>query len=149
MPKKLDDNIFNVLPNDFLTKEVEPKYTAISLSVPKLDMTCKNDITDIIKGTGIQKMYEYKSGHSYLDNACETPNFEDASWVKFTKQKTSVSFDEDGTVVKSITFSVANGTDSMPISNGFEIVLNQPFVYTIKDRDGLPLVLGAVNNPKA
>ena len=149
VPKKLEDNIFNVLPNDFLTKEVEPKHTAISLSVPKLDMTCKNDITDIIKGTGIQKMYEHKSGHHYIDNACETPNFEDASWVKFTKQKTSVSFDEDGTVVKSITFSVGNGTDSYHPSNGYAVRLNQPFVYVIKDSNGLPLVLGAVNNPKA
>ena len=147
VPKKLEDNIFDVLPNDFLTKEVEPRHAPISLSVPKLDMACKSDITDIIKGTGIQKMYKYERGHHYIDNACETPNFEDASYVKCTKQKTSVSFDEDGTVVKSITFSVANGTDSMPTSNGFEIVLNQPFVYCIKDRDGLPLVLGAVNNP--
>ena len=110
-------------------------------------MTCKSDITDIIKGTGIQKMYEYKPGHHYIDNACETPNFEDASYVKCTKQKTSVSFDEDGTVVKSITFSLGNGMDSYHPSNGYEVVLNQPFVYTIKDRDGLPLVLGAVNNP--
>ena len=149
VPKKLEDNIFNVLPNDFLTKEVEPKYTAVSLSVPKLDMTCKSDITDIIKGTGIQKMYEHKSGHHYLDNACETPNFEDASWVKFTKQKTSVSFDEDGTVVKSITFSIGNGMDSYHPSNGYEVTLNQPFVYVIKDSNGLPLVLGAVNNPIA
>ena len=149
VPKKIEDSIYDVLPNNFLTKEVEAKYGPISLSVPKLDMTCKSDITDIIKGTGIQKMYVYKPGHSYLDNACETPNFEDASWVKFTKQKTSVSFDEDGTVVKSITFSVAHGTDAMPISNGFEIVLNQPFVYTITDSNGLPLVLGTVNNPKA
>ena len=149
VPKKLEDNIFNVLPNDFLTKEVEPKYTAISLSVPKLDMTCKSDITDIIKGTGIQKMYGYEPGHSKLDNACETPNFDDASWVKLTKQKTSVSFDEDGTVVKSITFSIGNGTDSYHPSNGYEVTLNQPFVYVIKDSNGLPLVLGTVNNPKA
>ena len=147
MAEKLEDNIFDVLPNDFLTKEVEVKRAPISLSVPKLDITCKSEITDIIKGTGIQKMYEYKSGHSYLDNACETPNFEDASYVKCTKQKTSVSFDEDGTVVKSITFSVANGTDSMPFNNGYQVALNQPFIYCIKDRDGLPLVLGAVNNP--
>ena len=147
VPKKLEDNIFDVLPNDFLTKEVEAKRAPISLSVPKLDMTCKGDITDIIKGTGIQKMYEYKPGHHYIDNACETPNFEDASYVKCTKQKTSVSFDEDGTVVKSITFSLGNGMDSYHPSNGYEVVLNQPFVYCIKDRDGLPLVLGAVNNP--
>ena len=147
VPKKLEDNIFDVLPNDFLTKEVEPRHAPISLSVPKLDMTCKGDITDIIKGTGIQKMYEYKPGHHYIDNACETPNFDDASYVKCTKQKTSVSFDEDGTVVKSITFSVANGTDSMPFNNGYQVTLNQPFIYCIKDRDGLPLVLGAVNNP--
>ena len=51
------------------------------------------------KAVGEIFRYEYKSGHSYLDNACETPNFEDASYVKCTKQKTSVSFDEDGTVL--------------------------------------------------
>ena len=150
VPKKIEDNIFDVLPNDFLTKETEEKkYGPISLSVPKLDMTCKCEITDIIKGAGIQKMYEYKSGHSYLDNACETPNFEDASWVKCTKQKTSVSFDEDGTIVRTVTFSVGNGTDSYHPSNGYAIRLNQPFVYVIKDSNGLPLVLGAVNNPIA
>ena len=144
VPKKLEDNIFDVLPNDFLTKEVEAERATISLSVPKLDMTCKSEITDIIKGAGINKMYD-ENGNRLL-NACETPQF-DRSWVKCTKQKTSVSFDEDGTVVKSITFSVASGTDSMPFNNGYEVTLNQPFVYCIKDGSGLPLVLGAVNNP--
>lgn len=144
VPKKLEDNIFSILPNDFLTKEVEVKRAPISLSVPKLDMTCKSEITDIIKGTGIQKMYDEHS--NCLLNACETPTF-DTSYVKCTKQKTSVSFDEDGTVVKSITFSIAAGTSTAPHGNGYDVVLNQPFVYCIKDRDGLPLVLGAVNNP--
>ena len=54
---------------------------------------------------------------------------------------------EDGTVVKTVTFSVGNGGQSARPGNGYEVTLNQPFVYTIKDRDGLPLVLGAVNNP--
>jgi hypothetical protein len=35
----------------------------------------------------------------------------------------------------------------MPFNNGYQVTLNQPFVYCIKDGDGLPLVLGAVNNP--
>jgi len=144
VPKKIEDNIFDVLPNDFLTKEVEVKRAPISLSVPKLDTTCKSEITDIIKGAGIQKMYD-ETGNCLL-NACETPTFE-FSWVKCTKQKTSVSFDEDGTVVKTVTFSVGNGGVSARPGNGYEVTLNQPFVYTIKDRDGLPLVLGAVNNP--
>ena len=147
VPKKIEDSIFDVLPNDFLTRETEEKeYGPISLSVPKLDMTCKCEITDIIKGAGIQKMYD-ETGNCLL-NACETPTFE-FSYVKCTKQKTSVSFDEDGTVVKTVTFSVGNGGQSARPGNGYEVTLNQPFVYVIKDSNGLPLVLGAVNNPIA
>ena len=79
-----------------------------------------------------------------LGNASEH-DFE-RSYIDYTKQKTVVSFDEDGTIVKSITFGNASGMDSYR-GNGYQVNLNQPFVYCIKDRSGLPLVLGAVNNP--
>jgi serine protease inhibitor len=75
----------------------------------------------------------------------ESPEFL-YSDIQKTKQKTTVSFDEDGTIVKTVTFSFgAAGTSTAP--GGSQVDLNQPFVYCIKDRSGLPLVLGAVNDP--
>ena len=143
MPKKIEDNIFNLVPVDFLTKEpVEKHNQPVSLSMPKFEAECKNEITDIVKGAGIEKMYE--STGNCLENAVESSGFL-YSYIQHTKQKTTVSFDEDGTVVKTITFSLgAGGTSTAP---GSDVNLNQPFVYCIKDRSGLPLVLGAIINP--
>lgn len=143
VPKKIEDNIFNLLSVDFLTKEpVEKRDQPVSLSMPKFEAECKNEITDIVKGAGIEKMYE--STGNCLENAVESSGFL-YSYIQHTKQKTTVSFDEDGTVVKTITFSLgAGGTATAP---GSDVNLNQPFVYCIKDRSGLPLVLGAITNP--
>lgn len=143
VPKKLEDSIFDLLASNFLNKEpVEKDHKPISLSMPKFELTCKNEMTDIVKGAGIVKIYD-KYGDC-LGNASER-DFE-RSYIDYTKQKTVVSFDEDGTIVKSITFGNASGMDSYR-GNGYQVNLNQPFVYCIKDRSGLPLVLGAVTNP--
>ena len=144
VPKKIEDDIFNLLSADFLTKEpVEKRNQPVSLSMPKFEAACKNDITDIVKGAGIETMYKGLPNNC-LENAVETPSFL-YSYIQHTKQKTTVSFDEDGTVVKTVTFSMgAGGMDGAP---GSDVNLNQPFVYCIKDRSGLPLVLGAITNP--
>lgn len=144
VPKKIEDDIFNLLSADFLTKEpVEKRDQPVSLSMPKFEAACKNEITDIVKGAGIETMYKGLPNNC-LENAVETPAFL-YSYIQHTKQKTTVSFDEDGTVVKTVTFSMgAGGQDSAP---GSDVNLNQPFVYCIKDRSGLPLVLGAITNP--
>lgn len=144
VPKSLEDNIFDLLPENFLTKapEEETNYRAVSLSMPKFEIECKNDISEVVKGAGIKEIYN-RDGNCLL-NAIENPSYS-YSYVKHTKQKTTVSFDEDGTVVKSVTFSMGNGAKASP--NGFDIDLDQPFVYCIKDRSGLPLVLGAITNP--
>ena len=144
VPKKIEDDIFNLLSADFLTKEqVEKRDQPVSLSMPKFEAACKNEITDIVKGAGIETMYKGMPNNC-LENAVETPSFL-YSYIQHTKQKTTVSFDEDGTVVKTVTFSMgAGGMDGTP---GSDVNLNQPFVYCIKDRSGLPLVLGAITNP--
>ena len=143
VPKKVEDSIFDLLPDDFLSKEAnEKEYRPVSLSVPKFETTCMTDISEIIKGAGINKMYDAKG--NCLTNACETPTFS-YSYIKSTRQKTQVSFNEDGTVVKSITFSIVNGGKSA--GGGYLIELNQPFVYCIKDSSNLPLVLGAITDP--
>ena len=111
--------------------------TANAFTTPEGDVITQPEF----KG-GIEKMYE--STGNCLENAVESSGFL-YSYIQHTKQKTTVSFDEDGTVVKTITFSLgAGGTSSAP---GSDVNLNQPFVYCIKDRSGLPLVLGAITNP--
>ena len=69
------------------------------------------------------------------------------SYLSYTKQKTVVSFDEDGSVVKSVTMSMENAGKAIG-EHGYHVTLNQPFVYCIKDTQGLPLVIGSVIDPR-
>ena len=147
VPKKIEDNIFDLLPDDFLFKADKHDYKSVSLYLPKMSLTCESDLLDMAKNLGVTNPYEEGSNH--LKNAFAENDEIKYSYLNYTKQKTSVSFDEDGTVVKTLTITLgAAGTDSYH-GNGYEIKLNQPFVYCIRDPKGLPLVLGSVVDPQA
>ena len=147
VPKKVTDNIFDILPDNFLLNvDSANNMHTISLSLPKFSLTCDSKLTDIVKGLGITNPYVFRSNH--LKNAFKEPEEIQYSYLVYTKQKTNVSFDEDGTVVKSLTFSMgAAGKAANPNNHAYEVQLNQPFVYCIRDRNNLPLVLGSVINP--
>ncbi len=147
VPKKIEDNIFDLLPDDFLFKADNHDWKSVSLYLPKMSLTCESDLSDMAKNLGITNPYKERSNH--LKDAFSENAFIEYSYLNYTKQKTSVSFDEDGTVVKTLTITLgAAGTDAYN-GNGYEIKLNQPFVYCIRDPNGLPLILGSVVDPQA
>ena len=149
VPKNIKDSIFELLPNNFLSNidSAENKH-AISLSLPKFSLTCDSRLTDMIKTLGVTNPYVFRSNH--LKNAFKAADDLEYSYLVYTKQKTNVSFDEDGTVVKSLTLSMgAAGKAARPMGDAYEVQLNQPFVYCIRDRQNLPLIVGSVQNPKA
>ena len=145
VPKDIKDNIFDLLPNNFLTETKEVDRAMISLSLPKFQITSSCNLEGVVNSLGITNPYVKKSNH--LRNAFAHP--EDIMWsyLTYTKQKTSVSFSEDGTVIKSIIMSMGAAGAAAPGRNGYHIELNQPFVYCIKDSQGLPLLLGTIVNP--
>ena len=145
VPKDTKDNIFDVLPEDFLNETVEVDHKMISLSLPKFKITSSCNLNNIVEQLGITYPYVKKSNH--LRNAFEKPEEIMWSYLTYTKQKTSVAFSEDGTVVKSITMSLGAAGTAAPMRNGYAIELNQPFVYCIKDPQGLPLLVGTIVNP--
>lgn len=148
VPKDIKDNIFDLIDSNFLIEdETKGKKTTISLSLPKFKFTSYNKLNDVVKGVGITNPYVEYSNH--LANAFINPQAMEYSYLYYTKQKTTISFDEDGTVAKSITFSMGAGaTSSAPgPDNSYDIYLNQPFIYCVRDRSGLPLLLGILTNP--
>lgn len=148
VPKDVSDDIFTLLPNNFLSNiDSKEDSLAISLSLPKFSLTCESRLTEMIKSLGITNPYVPLSNH--LKSAFKAADSLEYSYLVYTKQKTNVSFDEDGTVVKSLTLSMgAAGKAANPNSHAYEVQLNQPFVYCIRDRQNLPLIVGSVINPK-
>lgn len=144
VPKNISDSVFELLPNDFLSV-LDTEYKMISLSLPKMSLICESDLSQIVKDLGITNPYISHSNH--LVNAFKDQDSVLYSYLNYTKQKTSLSFSEDGTVVKSVVISMGAAGKAAPGRSGYEIELNQPFVYCIRDISGLPLVLGSVLNP--
>lgn len=149
-PKNENDNILDILPADFLNKSAEPQNGIISLSLPKFKFTAKTDLSKTVQQLGITNPYIKKSNH--LRNAFKDPEEMVYSYLTYSKQKTSVAFSEDGTTIKSVVMSHGNGGKESynHHTNGFDIKLNQPFVYCIRDSvNDLPLLLGTLTNPLA
>lgn len=144
VPIELKDNIYDVLPKNFLNRTdfKNERERMISLSVPKFKITSQNELSKTVSDMGLSNIY--KKGSNHLLNALN--GYWDYSYLTYTKQKTVVSFNEDGTVVKSIAMSQENAGKGGHMGNA--VTLNRPFVYCIKDSQGLPLVIGNVNDPR-
>lgn len=69
--------------------------------------------------------------------------------MQYVRQKSSLSFDEDGTEIKSLTFSKGSNKAIGPAIEGetMKIQLNQPFLYVVYDSNDLPLYMGKVDQP--
>ncbi len=142
VPLSSSDNIFTLLKgtNFLIEDETRLKESIIDLSVPKFESELLIDFSDELRSLGLEYTM---SGANSLDNVftnCPYP-----AYLDFTKQKNKISFDEDGTVIKSVTVSGMKATSAGPIQmDTLEVKLNQPFVYVIYDSNNLPIYMGNV-----
>ena len=159
VPKELDKNIFDLLDGIDFLKEDPARYasiynesnsqiiTSVRLSVPKFTLTSSIDMDEPLKGTGLAPLFNRNAvpPHHVLGNAIDSPSEKlYGSYIEKAKQYASVSFDEDGTTVHSIYFQAAAGaTSAAPYGSMMEIKLDQPFIYVIRDANGLPLFIGS------
>ena len=85
-------------------------------------------------------------------NAFDDPNLTplDTIYLDKIKQKNEVEFNEDGTVIKSISMASMSKGEAAPFHfDTLDINLNQSFIYIIRDVNGNPIFVGHVDNPKA
>lgn len=157
VPKKIDDNIYDLLNGvNFLIDDETCKIVSstdfenitINLSAPKFDTTATIDFTSSLANLGLDELFDPFS-HSF-DYAFSSLDNNTSIYLDFLKQKNTISFNEDGTVVKSVSFSGFKAGDAGPIeADTYEINLNQPFVYVIYDNNEIPIYIGHMDNPKA
>ena len=93
---------------------------------------------------GLNELFD--SNSQSLNHAFK--NVEDSSiYLKWVKQKNAISFHEDGTTIRSLTFSMGAAKSAAPMVDVLEVKLDQPFIYIIYDSNDLPLYLGYVVHP--
>ena len=148
IPKCLNVSILELVKNknfllDNYTNKIKRK-TFITLSVPKFKIENEINFIPILENLGLGKIFNenfstlknpfiIKEGYNYYLNA--------------VIQKNSIELNEDGTIIKSISYASIIEEAEVNIDLGFEIKLNQPFIYIIRDRNKLPIFIGYIKEP--
>ena len=120
----------------------------VNLSTPKF--TTKSDVD-------FQKCLDnlvfgdiYNPNIDSFKNAFDDVKLDDYNiYIQKIKQKNEVEFNEDGSIVKSITMASFGpaGTAAQMKTDTLDVKLNQPFIYIIRDINGTPIFVGHVDNP--
>ena len=129
---------------DFIGKGFEydrSKNVIINITMPKFDISSKQDIADNLKELGVTDAFD-------MMNADFSPLTDevDSIWVDKVEHGVRVVADEDG--VKAAAFTVEDEVGGiMPPEEKVDFVLDRPFMFVIRIGDGLPMFIGIVENP--
>lgn len=148
VPKKTTDSIFTILDGkDFLDEEPLSEKQYIKLSVPKFSYDVTTDFSSVLDDIGLSVLSDPKK--KPLNGVLKSNPDDYSVYLGFAKQRNVVSFTEEGTTIKTGTVFAGLGTGSAgPGPDGYEVNLNQPFIYVIRDNNGLPLYIGQCSSPK-
>ncbi len=148
VPKSLDDDIYQLTENIDILKDYGEKKSnvIIDLTVPKFDIKTEIDLSECLKRCGLQVVFDEYS-FSLNDAFVNLPP-ELSTYLKYVKQKNNVSFNEDGTEIRSLTFAAGDNmaTSTEPLDD-YKVKLNQPFIYVIYDQSNLPIFVGHIDDP--
>ncbi|MCR5514657.1 MAG: serpin family protein, partial [Bacilli bacterium] len=163
VPKKVEDNIFDLTKdaNIFEEKEEYKVYPAkehyydidgivVNLKTPRFKLKCDVDFKDCLKGLGFESMFSRQVDS--FKNAFSGDNLDNVNfYMQNVKQRNEVEFNEDGSIVKSVSMAAVGGYATAAQSgptDSLDVDLNQPFIYIIRDVNDNPIFVGHVDNPK-
>lgn len=125
-----------------LSGSANREYVIVNMSMPKFDITCKQDMIEGLQDLGVEQVFQ-------LGQADFTPAFPDMAneiAVDKVEQATRVSVDEEGVTAASYSV-VGTPAGGKPPTEEVDFVLNRPFLFVITNSSEMPLFAGVVNNP--
>lgn len=154
IPKSTDDDILKLIDRNFLAEDEAKRIIAENhpddlivskFLLPKFSYTDRVDLTPVYNKLGLSSLMDpsFDSfGEAYGPKETEGEAYN--HYLNTAKSVTKVSMDEDGFVSKSLSLhlSMAAGSATPLSADTYLINLNQPFVYVVRDANGLPLSLG-------
>ena len=117
----------------------------INLSVPKFEIESKVDFIPTLEKMGLARLFD--SGANSFGRMFTSLPDDARMHLTVVKQKNKISFDEEGTIIRTVTWSQMDGAASPGKMKTVGIKLDSPFLYIIYDANDLPLLLGSVVNP--
>lgn len=141
-----DVNIFN----EDTTKKVVPNKKdeiMVRLMAPKFKSKIDVDFKKCFEQLNMGNMFKYGANLEWFNNAFSEDDI-GSFYMNAVKQRNEVEFNEDGTVVKSVTVAAVNGAKAAPPQlDTLTVKLDQPFIYIIRDANDVPIFVGNMDNP--
>ncbi|MBQ1368538.1 MAG: hypothetical protein IIY45_10715 [Firmicutes bacterium] len=116
--------------------EAETKYLVVHASVPKFDLTSNLMLNSVFQQMGITDVFSQKADFS--------PVSEEKVFLDSVQHAARVTVDEEGVVAAAFTVMMAEGA-ALPPDEEVDFVLDRPFIFLLKSRDGQILFAGIVN----
>lgn len=123
----------------FFDEEKNGSNPKVNLSLPKFDISCKQDMIGGLQELGVKKVFE--KGQADFDPAFP----ENVVYVTQAEQATRISVDEIG-VIAAAYVHIAGETMGMAPLDEVDFVLDRPFMFVLSTTDNVPLFAGCVNN---
>ena len=144
-PKNRKNNIFELIgERNFLIEGDKNKseYSAIDLSVPKFELTNQVNIKALLSNTPLSSIYDSES--RVFNESFRLANPSKNIYLESTEQHNKVKFNEEGTKVSSLTFSMGASSAMPNPDGGYQVILDSSFIFVIRDNQNIPLFLGQV-----
>lgn len=113
------------------------KYGIVNFKIPKFNFSNDLQLNDAIKALGVEKIFSSEADFSPLSAK--------DLFVSTVKQSATIAIDEIGCEAAAYTKIDIFGA-GIP-SDKADMILNRPFIFAIKDGNGIPLFIGVINNP--
>lgn len=117
------------------------KTLRINFAVPKFDVKSRIDLTAGLQSLGVTDCFDAKTADFSPLVTKEQP-----IWLGKAEHGARVSIDEEGVTAAAYTVMMMAGA-AMPPEDEMDFTLDRPFLFVITGTDGLPLFVGAVNQP--
>lgn len=118
----------------------------VSLSLPKVEVTCDYDMMEALKGMGINAAFDYKRA----DFSGMLANTSDDIYVSDVFQKVTMSIGEKGTEAAAVTVIEAMATSAQREPPVIDMTFDRSYLYMVIDaRANAALFIGMVTHPDA
>jgi len=112
-----------------------------NIELPKFTMEQEYELSNVLKVLGMGNAFDSRADFSRLSNGI-------GLYISGVRHKTYVRVDEEGTEAAAVTSIEYATCDDCPDPEGFDILLDPPFVFLIHDSDsGVILFAGKLMEP--
>ena len=134
-----DEQVMNFIDQGF--EYGQSKGVIINMSIPKFDVSSKQDIIGDLKELGITDAFD-------MTKADFSPVSDSAQKIFINKVEHGVRVIEDEEGVKAAAYTVEDyATAGRPPEETVDFVADRPFIFVIYYGNGIPMFVGIVENP--